>query len=418
MSRWSERPGGRDGRKQAMKREELESPDDPRQPRLARLASLLGPSLFDSVLWGHEYDASSMPRRFVTWVASGTVRRIVFYGMGCSSVVSDAMKGFIRSEGLPYAVDVVNDYESEWFVDDATLADPATLVVIVCYSGWSVEPCLFLDRLARNGVASRTLVLSGGGKIAARCREEGVALVQYQLRHADREYPLYHVQQFLAIFIDLFHRLGLVPTDGRDRLARAASCLRAAFTPALLGECDRRAARLEGAAITFLSTARWNGTLLKQVTMFFNEIAMVPAHRHLLHEWSHTEVAAFSDPARPLAIVAFTDPDEDEYTRVKVATMREAFGRGDVAENRNVRFEEISLAPPELDRPDFLTKYLYGNFLMMHVAFRLGLRADVAGRDLIATVAGNPWWSQAAIERHPRCVDIPSELGIDAPDRG
>lgn len=383
------------------------SPTTEMQPRLARLAPLLGPPLFDSILWGHEYDMAGVPEAFREWTASGTVRRIVFYGMGCSSVVSDAMKGYLRSEGLPYAVDVVNDYESEWFVDDAVLADRSTLVVIVCYSGWSVEPCLFLERLAAKGAATRTLVLSGGGRIAASCRESSVALVQYRLRHADREYPLYHVQQFVAIFLDLFHRLGLLADDGRARLAHAAAWLRSAFTPELLAECGSRAARLDGAAITFLSTARWNGTLLKQVTMFFNEIAMVPAHRHLLHEWSHTEVAAFSDPARPLAIVVFTDADDDHYTRRKVATMREAFGRTDLAANRNVRFEEIALAGP-----DFLTKYLYGGFVAMHVAFRLGLRVNAAGRDLIATVAGNPWWSQAAIERHPACVDIPSELRL------
>jgi len=377
------------------------------QPRLARLAPLLGEPLFDSILWGHEYDIAGVPEGFRAWTSSGAVRRIVFYGMGCSSVVSDVMKGYIRSEGLPYAVDVVNDYESEWFIDDSVLADPATLVVIVCYSGWSAEPCMFLERLAAKGVAARTLVLSGGGRIAALCRESAVALVQYRLRHADREYPLYHVQQFLAIFLDLFHRLGLAPSDGRAQLEHAASWLRTAFTPALLAECDRRAERLDGTAITFLSTARWNGTLLKQVTMFFNEIAMVPAHRHQLHEWSHTEVAAFSDPARPLAIVVFTDPDDDGYTRRKVATMREVFGRAGVAANRNLRYEEIELAAP-----GFIAKYLYGSFVAMHVAFRLGLRANTAGRDLIATIAGNPWWSQAAIERHPSCVDIPSELRL------
>lgn len=377
------------------------------QPRLTRLAPLLGPQLFDSILWGHEYDASRVPPQFKAWTASGSIRRVVFYGMGCSSVVSDAMKGYLRSEGLPYRVEVVNDYESEWFLDEEAFADPSTLVLIVCYSGWSVEPCLFLQRLVSKGAARRTLVLSGGGKIAADCEAAGVALVRYRLRHADREYPLYHVQQFLAIFMDLFHELGLLPTDERATLDHAAAWLRTTFTPAVVEDCRLRASRLEHASITFLSSARWFGTLLKQVTMFFNEIAMVPAHRHLLHEWSHTEVAAFSNPAHPIAIVVFVDPDDDEYTQAKLARMRDVFGRLETAANRNVRYEEVTLSAP-----NFVTKYLLGNFLMMHTAFQLGLITNTRGRDLISTIAGNPWWSQAAIDRHPENGDIPSTLEL------
>jgi glucose/mannose-6-phosphate isomerase len=375
------------------------------QPRLTRLAPLLGEPLFDSILWGHEYSLEHLQPSLESELRHGRFRRIVFYGMGCSSVVSDVMKGFLRAEGLPYQVDVINDYHSEWFIDDSVLQDPGTLIIIVCYSGWSVEPCLFFDRVGALGAHHRLMVLSGGGKIAAMCRESHVSLVQYRLRHADREYPLYHVQQFFAIFLDLFHRLGLTPQTYRNRLEVAARDLRQQFTPAVLAETERWAAQLEGATITCLATPRWNGTLLKQVTMFFNEIAMVPAHRHQLHEWSHTEVAAFSDPHQPMAIIVFIDPDDDAYSREKVATMECIFADTAIVQNRRVQFLKVVL-----DQGDFCQKYLFGNFLMMHVAFHLGCRLNTAGRDLISITAGNPWWSQASIDRFPRCIDIPANL--------
>ncbi|KAF5645087.1 bifunctional phosphoglucose phosphomannose isomerase [Fusarium sp. NRRL 52700] len=49
--------------------------------------------------------------------------------------------------------------------------------------------------------------------------------------------------------------------------------------------------------------------------MFFNEIAMVPTHRNLLHEFSHTEVAAYSNPTEKQAIVTFLDSNADQYTK-------------------------------------------------------------------------------------------------------
>jgi glucose/mannose-6-phosphate isomerase len=173
----------------------------------------------------------------------------------------------------------------------------------------------------------------------------------------------------------------------------------------VLAETEQWAEQLEGTCITFLATPRWNGALLKQVTMFFNEIAMVPAHRHQLHEWSHTEVAAFSDPNQPVAVIVFIDSDDDAYSREKVATMERVFTDKAASQNRHVKFMKVVL-----DQDDFCQKYLFGNFLMMHVAFHLGCRVDAAGRDLISITAGNPWWSQASIERFPRCIDIPANL--------
>ena len=44
-------------------------------------------------------------------IKKGEYKNIVFYGMGCSSVVSDVMKGFLKDQGIEMDVHVVNDYE-------------------------------------------------------------------------------------------------------------------------------------------------------------------------------------------------------------------------------------------------------------------------------------------------------------------
>lgn len=381
------------------------------QPRIERLEKLLGHDLFDSILWGHEYDLSKMEAGLKERIAAKHFDRIVFYGMGCSSVVSDVMKGFFKTEKLPIHVDVVNDYEVDWFIDEEILKRDKTLSIIVCYSGWSVEPCLFYDRMHELTGCKNLMVLSGGGKIAQMCERDGTSCVQYKMRHADREYPLYHVQQFFSIFLDLFHKLGLTDRDYHAELEGTVEFLKQKFDTETLTMSKRLAEKMQDSSIVFLSSAKWYGTLLKQVTMFFNEIAMTAAHRHLLHEWSHTEVAAYSNPDRKLAIVTFRDANDDDYTREKVEILKRLFADKSIPQNANVEFVNI-----ELDQENFIQKYMFANFFAIQAAYHLSLYNDTEGRDLISRAAGNPWWSQKNIEAHPDCRAIPGQLVAEKTD--
>jgi glucose/mannose-6-phosphate isomerase len=300
---------------------------------------------------------------------------------------------------------VLHDYDTEWFVRDKDLSKEDTLVFIVCYSGWSVEPCLFYERMKRLNGARNLVVLSGGGRIAKMAREDGNSVIEYKLKNADREYPLYHVQQFFSIFLDLFYKLEVLKTNYEDSLQEAVSYLKRTFDDAMIDEARDIAEKLQGSRIALLSTSKWYVQLLKQTTMFFNEIAMVPTHRNLLHEFSHTEVAAYSDPAQKQAIIVLSDSDDDEYTKKKVATLRKLFGDKSIPQNKNIVFVEV-----HLDQKDFFQKFYFAHFFMVYVAKFLGEMSNVEGRDLISIAAKNPWWSQESIGEHPLCTDIPGEL--------
>ncbi|RKK15981.1 hypothetical protein BFJ66_g4658 [Fusarium oxysporum f. sp. cepae] len=204
------------------------------QPRLERLQPMLGNPLFESILWGHEYDLSRLNTDLRQRIESGQFKRLVFYGMGCSSVVSDIVKGFFLNEKIPLHVQVINDYDLDWFVDRNVMKDPTTLAIIVCYSGWSVEPCLFFETMREMTGNKNLIVLSGGGKIAHLCEEHNTSTILYKLRHADREYPLYHVQQFFSIFLDLFHKLKLTPCSYHKELQDSVNFLKTEFNEATL----------------------------------------------------------------------------------------------------------------------------------------------------------------------------------------
>jgi glucose/mannose-6-phosphate isomerase len=383
------------------------------QPRLQRLTPMLGDPLFESILWGHEYSLDGLDPGLRGRIEAQQFNRIVFYGMGCSSVVSDIVKGFFLDQKIPIHVDVVNDYDIDWFIDREIVKDERTLTIIVCYSGWSVEPCLFYETMKQLTNNRNLIVLSGGGKIAGMCQADGTSLIQYKLRHADREYPLYHVQQFFSIFLDLFHELKLIGSSYEAELKDSVELLKREFTEERLAQAAAIAKRLSGSRIAFLATAKWYVTLLKQVTMFFNEIAMVPSHRNLLHEFSHTEVAAYSNPTEKQAIFTFSDADDDEYTRTKVATLAGLFGDKAVSQNKNIEFVNI-----ELNQGSFFRKFFFAHFFSIYVAYYLAREADVEGRDLISIAAKNPWWSQRAIELFPKCVDIPAVLEREQGPRG
>ncbi len=182
--------------------------------------------------------------------------------MGCSSVVSDIVKGFFITQQIPIDVEVVNDYDTEWFVNDRDLTHEKTLVFIVCYSGWSVEPCLFYERMKRLNGARNLIVLSGGGRIAKLAKDDGNSVIEYRMKHADREYPLYHVQQFFSIFLDLFHKLNILKSSYEGELKDAVAYLKKTFNESTVERARAMAETLQGSRIALLSTSKWYVQLL------------------------------------------------------------------------------------------------------------------------------------------------------------
>ena len=145
---------------------------------------------WSSALWGHEYSLDHLLPALAEKIQAGHLEQFIFLWNGRSCVVSDMVKDFFITQHIPIEVTVINDYDTEWLVSDAEPTHAKTLVCIVGYAGWPEEPCLFYARMQGLNGADKLLILRGGGRIAPMAKEDGNAVVEYRMRHADREYPI------------------------------------------------------------------------------------------------------------------------------------------------------------------------------------------------------------------------------------
>ncbi|MFB7124672.1 MULTISPECIES: SIS domain-containing protein [Streptomycetaceae] len=323
-------------------------------------------------------------------LSEGRFKRIVFTGMGCSAIVSDIVRGYFTEIGLPLEVHVVNDYDFRFLAAPSVLEDEATLYIISSYSGHSQEPVLAYQRL--RAVRDQVLLLTSGGKLAELGRADGASIAYWRLREPDREYPLFHVSQYFAILMDMFHEFGVLSDDHHARLGELAGLLEADFEENGREAARRIADASEDANIIMIASPKWHESLLKLAKMHFNEMAMVPTARNYFHEFCHSEVATLSDPVRKHSTVWFSDADDDEYTLAKGENLQRLL-TDDRPENRNIRFSRVHLS-----EGDFLRKYFTALNVVQHAALRLGRHHETRSRDLISESAGNPWYHSTTIE--------------------
>lgn len=337
-----------------------------------------------------EYSVDEVNQDLRDRLAAGKFTRIVFTGMGCSAIVSDIVRGYFTEIGLPIEVYVLNDYDFRFLAAPSVLDDEATLYIISSYSGHSQEPVRAYQRL--RDVRDRVLLLTSGGKLAEAGRADGTSVALWRLREPDREYPLFHVSQYFAILMDMFHAFGVLDDNHHERLTRLAAELETDFDDRRSEAVAQISKASEDANIIMIASPKWHESLLKLAKMHFNEMAMVPTARNYFHEFCHSEVATLSDPVRKHSVIWFSDNDDDDYTLAKGENLVRLL-TADRPENRNVRMTRL-----DLGEGDFLRKYFNALNVVQHAALSLGRYRETESRDLISESAGNPWYHSTTIE--------------------
>ncbi|GAA2710228.1 MULTISPECIES: SIS domain-containing protein [Streptomyces] len=337
-----------------------------------------------------EYSLEAVTPELRARFANKEFKRIVFTGMGCSAIVSDIVRGYFAEIDSPIEVHVLNDYDFRFLAPSSVLDDDATLYIISSYSGHSQEPVRAYRQLKSK--QDRVLLLTSGGTLAELGHADGVSIAYWKLQQPDREYPLFHVSQYFAILMDMFHELGMLDDNHHTRLAELSDQLERDYDTVRRGLVERIAYDSRDANLIMIASPKWHESLLKLAKMHFNEMAMVPATRNFFHEFCHSEVATLSDPEHKHSILWFADPDDDDYTLAKGENLVRLLTE-ERHENRNVHISRI-----DLGEGDFLRKYFNALNIVQHTALALGRYHETSSRDLISESAGNPWYHSTTIE--------------------
>jgi glucose/mannose-6-phosphate isomerase len=360
------------------------------ESRLDRYERFIGKEYRAGLLKADEYSLEGLTNDLRSRFEQGRFKRIVFTGMGCSAIVSDIVRGYFAEIRSPIEVYVINDYDFRFLVPSSIVEDESTLFIISSYSGHSQEPIRAFESLCH--AWDRVLLLTSGGQLAERGLQVGVSIAYWRLTEPDREYPLFHVSQYFAILMDMFHKLGLVDSDHRSELALLSSQLDDDFGPKERELVDRIVMLSRDANLVLLASPRWHESLLKLGKMHINEMAMAPAIRNYFHEFCHSEVATLSNSSRRHSILWFADNEDDEYTLTKGENLMRLLS-ADRPENRNVAITRINL-----DQSGFLRKYFNALNILQHVSLGLGRYYGTSSRDLISEAAGNQWYHSSTIQ--------------------
>lgn len=361
------------------------------QPRLERYKQFIETQYVRGLLRHDEFSLEKLDKKIKKKIASGKYERILFTGMGCSAIVSDIIKGFFAAQNIPIFVEVINDYDIDFLLNVAELRERKTLVIISSYSGHSEEPIRAYRKI--KGLTQDIVFLTTGGKLEKIAQNENVSLIYWRITNPDREYPLFHAPQYFSILLDIFYKLGLLKTNFQKEIREAAKFVEREFSGKKISEAKKTAKLLQDRDIILLASPKWYLSLLKLVKMHVNEMAMAPCHRNYFHEFGHSEVAVLTDPKAKQALWLFRDKSEDVYTKKKTGNLIKLLSVK-APQNKN-----IAVIVTELNQGDFFKQFFTTLQYVQYVSYFLGAYYDYESRELISTVAGNPWYNQKTIQK-------------------
>ena len=265
---------------------------------LLRLVRGLGDQIAEGWRRGREALAAFAPM-------GATSDGVVVCGMGGSAIGADVVRACVPALAVPF--EVVRGYDLPGWVS------PATLVIVVSYSGDTEEALSCLAAARRRGC--RPLCVASGGALAAAAREDGLPCVDVPAGLQPRT-----AVGYLAMPVAAALSAAGLDDDFAGQVGETSGLLRSmaaeldpAVPPAtntakrLAVKLHGRLAVVYGAGLTAVAARRWKGQI--------NENAKAMAFFAELPELDHNEIMGWtSEPAlaAQAAVVLLVDPQGDE----------------------------------------------------------------------------------------------------------
>ena len=290
------------------------------------------------------------------------IRQVLIAGMGGSAIGADLLASYCASLA-PLPVSVHRDYGLPLYARGAE-----TLVICSSHSGNTEET---LDAFhAALQAECRILVVSTGGELAKRARENNIPVWTFE--HSGQ--PRAAVGFSFGLLLALFERLGFIPSqkeaveDAIASMKRTQQHLKTEV-PAVKNPAKRYAGQLMGRWTTIMGSGllstvarRWKGQI--------NEIAKAGANFEFLPEADHNTLAGTMNPQETLNAHTMTlflcAPSDHPRNRLRSDLTRKAF----MLEGMNTDFVEARGSTP---LAHMWTMILFGDYMAYYLAMGYGV---------------------------------------------
>jgi glucose/mannose-6-phosphate isomerase len=273
---------------------------------------------------------------------------LVVAGMGGSAIGGDLAHA-IAGDRATHPIRTRRGYG----LDPWTGSD--SLILCASYSGETEETLACYDAARRLG--ARRVVLTTGGTLAERAREDGVPVIGVPGGMQPRAAVVY----MTVAALECAAACGAAPSL-RDEIAAAAATLEELATSSLpeelAGELVGRVPIVHGAGRTAAPARRWKTQL--------NENAEVPAFHTVLPEGDHNEVCGYGTELSPFAAILLTDDTLDDRLKRRIGITAEILA----AEGAPVHTVE---ARGETATERVLSLVMLGDLTSVRLAYALGI---------------------------------------------
>jgi glucose/mannose-6-phosphate isomerase len=291
-----------------------------------------------------------------------SLKQVVIAGLGGSAIGADLLVAYVANM-CPVPVIVHRDYGLPSFA-----RGEKTLVICSSHSGNTEETLNSFETAWKNGC--RIVVVSTGGDLAARAKQEKTPLVTFE--HAGQ--PRAAVGYSFGILLALFVRFGLIP-DQADAVKSAVDAMKASQTQlqssmeTVHNPAKRYAGQLMGRWVTVFGAG-----LLAPVARRFktqiNEIAKAAANFEFIPEADHNTLAGTLHPAEVLSPhtmnLFLRAPSDHARHRLRLDLTKQAF----MLEGTNTDFID---ARGDTPLAHMWSLILFGDYMAYYLAIAYGV---------------------------------------------
>lgn len=250
-----------------------------------------------------------------------SIRFVVVCGMGGSAIGGDLLRTYAEPTA-PLPIAVVRDYDLPSWVDDETL------VISSSYSGNTEETLSTFEQAIDRGAT--VIGVTSGGRLAARCSEEGCPLITIPGGLQPRAALGYS----FGVLLRLASTLGLASVQNRH-LEEAVALVREISRECTEDERQNYAREVAGGIVGHLPIIYSGSSLFEAVNVRWrtqlHENAKHPAVGNFLPELDHNEIMGYEEGPRSLldqmTVVVLRDSGDHAQVQRRIDVTRDLVAR-------------------------------------------------------------------------------------------